>query len=265
MNLVINAAHAIGERSVERAGGSIRITVAEIDVPGGAAEGSCGGEAAAPGAYVRISVEDDGVCSRALDPFFTTKAVGQGSGLGLSQTYGFVRQSGGAMRIESRVGQGTLVEMMLPRADAPATREEERPAGGEPPPVVPGGETLLVVEDEPAVLEIATSSLRESGFAVVGAPDAASALAALAATPEVSLVFTDIVMPGQSGVTLAGEIWKLRPDMPVVFASGYSEETLTRELPAGARFIKKPYKISAVVALIRASLTRVAIPEAEAG
>ena len=90
----------------------------------------------------------------------------------------------------------------------------------------------------------------------MSASDAASALAALAVTPDVALVFTDIVMPGQSGIALANEIWKIKPGMPVVFASGYSEETLTRELPPGAKFVKKPYKISHVVDLIRASLTQ---------
>ena len=255
LNLVINASQAIAERSTGQ--GAIRVDVAETTI-GTEHSAGCGGEAPAPGSYVRVSVSDDGVgmsddvCSRALEPFFTTRAVGKGSGLGLSQTYGFVRQSGGAMRIESRIGEGTLVEMLLPLASrAPEISGEARTRQV----LGAGGETLLVVEDEPAVLEIAASSLRESGFAVVGASDAASALALLAATPDVSLVFTDIVMPGQSGVALASEIWKVRPDMKVVFASGYSEETLTRELPLGAKFIKKPYKISAVVALIRACLT----------
>ncbi len=261
INLVINASHAVSERLVKERGrtsGSIQIMITESPLQPG--EWSDGGEAPSPGPYVRVSVLDDGigmsdeVRSRAFEPFFTTRSVGKGSGLGLSQTYGFVHQSGGAMRIESQVGAGTLVEMALPRAPGPpSSMSDTTPIQSE---FRSTGETLLVVEDEPAVLEIAAVSLRESGFAVVSASDAASALAALAVTPDVALVFTDIVMPGQSGIALANEIWKIKPGMPVVFASGYSEETLTRELPPGAKFVKKPYKISHVVDLIRASLTQ---------
>ena len=197
------------------------------------------------------------ISARALEPFFTTRPTGRGTGLGLSQTYGFVRQSDGAMRIESAVGRGTTVEILLPRAPYAVFEQDIAPVvalGAQMLPTVTGGDLLLVVEDEAAVLDVAASSLRESGFEVVTAADAEEALRALAAHPEVALVFTDIVMPGRTGVALAGELWKIRPGLPIIFASGYSEETLTRQLPPDARFIKKPYRISAVVASIQGAL-----------
>ena len=270
VNLVINAAEAIGDRTMEAGSseqGEIRIAVTDFVVGPGDDWRNGGGETVAPGEYVRVSVGDNGVGMseevrrRALEPFFTTKAVGKGSGLGLSQTYGFVCQSDGAMRIDSRPGRGTSVEILLPRtARAGSVSVGAASLGGRT--ATNGGETLLVVEDEPAVLEIATSCLRESGFEVISAIDGPSALTALADAPQVALVFTDIVMPGQSGVALAGEIWKMRPGMPVVFASGYSEETIGKQLPFGAKFIKKPYKVSAVTALIRASLIESGMVEA---
>ncbi len=261
VNLVINATQAIQDAQV--ANGSIRIVVANSSFRVGDDWRHGGGEPPAPGDYVRVSVGDNGtgmseeVRSRALEPFFTTKPVGKGSGLGLSQTYGFVCQSDGAMRIDSAPGRGTVVELLLPRVIEPQAAADGGTAAGvgvRPMPEWSGGRTVLVVEDEAAVLEVTASTLRDSGYAVIGAADAASALRALDAAPHVALVFTDIVMPGQSGVEMAAEMWARRPALPIVFASGYSEASLTRQLPAGAKFIKKPYKISAVIAMIESAL-----------
>ena len=207
----------------------------------------------------------EAVRRRALEPFFTTRPTGQGNGLGLSQTYGFVRQSGGAMRIERRPGRGTVVEMLLPRAVVarnlpPLDLKADIVAWAVR--STPGLETLLVVEDEPDVLEIAAASLRADGFQVICAPDATHALAALRANPLISLIFTDIVMPGINGVALAEEARRLRPGIPIVFASGYSDEAITGQLPKGAMFLQKPYRIASVTKLIHSALAETQLSEA---
>ncbi len=257
LNLVINATHAISQQ------GQIRIRVANTSLNGIDTVwlDANSEDAVAAGDYVCISVIDDGcgmseeVRRRALEPFFTTKPVGKGTGLGLSQTYGFVRQSGGAMRIDSRPGRGTVVEMLLPRAVAmhgvlPLSLADGASQAG----ARPSLETLLVVEDEPELLEIVSSSLSDSGYEVISAPDATHALAALKANPLISLIFTDIVMPGINGVALAEEARRMRPGIPVVYASGYSDETITEQLPKGAVFLQKPYRIATVTKLIQTAL-----------
>lgn len=266
LNLVINAAQAI------KGQGSIRIAIRNTSLRGHDTTWLDANreDAVVAGDYVCIAVEDDGcgmseaVRGRALEPFFTTRPTGQGSGLGLSQSYGFVRQSGGAMRIESRPGRGTVVELLLPRAVAarslpPLDRKPDLAA------IARSGsslETLLVVEDEPEVLEIAAASLRADGFAVICAADAAQALAALQANPMISLIFTDIVMPGINGVALAEAARRLRPGIPVVFASGYSNEAITGQLPKGAMFLQKPYRIASVTKLIHSALAATQLSEA---
>ncbi len=265
LNLVINATHAIAEQ------GWIRITVRNTGLHGADADWLDGGEdAVAPGDYVCISVSDDGcgmsedVRRRALEPFFTTKPLGQGTGLGLSQTYGFVRQSGGTMRIESRPGRGTTVEMLLPRAIVSAVPIALRAEPQATAPTRPMGRgTLLVVEDEPELLAITAESLRASGYAVICAGDAAAGILALKSDPSISLIFTDIVMPGISGVALAEEAWRLRPGIPVVFASGYSDETVADQLPKDAVFLQKPYRVTRVVKLIQAALNAGQLSAAE--
>ena len=270
LNLVTNASHAIEATGAINAPGQVRIAIRNISLPGADATWFDREDAVPAGDYVCIGVEDDGcgmsdeVCRRALEPFFTTRPTGQGSGLGLSQAYGFVRQSGGAMRIESRPGHGTIVEMLLPRAAA-AHRLPPLDLGPDLAAVarsVSSLETLLVVEDEPEVLEIAAASLRANGFEVICAPDATCALAALKANPLIALIFTDIVMPGINGVALAEEARRLRPGIPVVFASGYSDETISGQLPKGAMFLQKPYRIASVTKLIHTALSEKQLSEA---
>lgn len=284
LNLVINAAHAITGQ------GRIRITVENTTLIASdpSWRDAIGEDAVTTGDYVCISIEDDGcgmsdeVCRRALEPFFTTRPIGQGTGLGLSQTYGFVRQSGGAMRIESRPGHGTVVAMLLPRTmllpavpgllpaipgllpvaatdiDLPLSLTSvQRPARHASP-----LETLLVVEDEPEVLEIVGASLRASGYEVICAADATLALDALKTNPLISLIFTDIVMPGINGVALAEEARRMRPGIPVVFASGYSDETITDQLPKGAVFLQKPYRMASVTRLINTALAEKQLSDA---
>ena len=267
LNLVINATQAIARQ------GRIRILVANATLQGDDSSWLDGGneDASAAGDYVCISVSDDGsgmsedVCKRALEPFFTTRPIGKGTGLGLSQTYGFVRQSGGAMRIESRPGIGTLVELLLPRALAanPAIPSSLQPAAAVSAGAHAALETLLVVEDEPELLEVASASLRANGYAVVCAADGYAALAALRSDPRIALIFTDIVMPGINGVTLAEEAQRIRPGIPVLFASGYSDETITEQLPKGAVFLQKPYRIASVSSLIGTALAARRIPMAQ--
>ena len=174
----------------------------------------------APGDYVIVAVRDTGsgiapdVLPRVFDPFFTTKNVGKGSGLGLSQVYGFVRQSGGIVRIESRLGVGTTVRIYLPRAEpsiVPSDRRRTRLQA----PETEKSETLLVVEDDPEVLEIAMTMLRGLGYSVLTARDGPGALDVLRRQEQVDLLFSDVVMPhGMNGAELARRARALRPDLP---------------------------------------------------
>ena len=198
-------------------------------------------EDAAPGTFVAVSVRDTGhgmapeVLARAFEPFFTTKGPGRGTGLGLAQVYGFVRQLGGHVVAESRPGAGTTVTLYLPAAAAAA--EADRPrrlAEGAPGAMakVPSATALvaedepavtaLVVEDEPAVREAAAEMLREGGWRVIAAADGQEALAVLQAGEAVDVLFSDMVMPGMDGVELARAAQRLAPGLPVLLATGYA-------------------------------------------
>ena len=207
------------------------------------------------GRWVTIAVQDEGtgmseeVRSRAFEPFFTTKEPGKGSGLGLSQVYGFVTQSGGHVQIDSRQGQGTRVTLYLP-AHGESTGEDD---------IVPrsGIGTVLVVEDDAEVLDAAVDMLRSFGYSVVTAPDALGALDVLRRGQHVDVLFTDIVMPrGVNGVELARAATKLRPDLKVVLASGYPVAALSAEygLSEEFAFIAKPYRWSEVLDRLRIAL-----------
>jgi PAS domain S-box-containing protein len=222
VNLVVNARDAL-----EGAG---RITI----------------ETARDGDTVQLAVSDTGagmseeVQRRAFEPFFTTKPPGQGTGLGLATCYGIVEQSGGTIAAESSPGRGTTVRIRLPyaepepeAAEAPA-REARRAHSG----------TVLLVEDEPAVRRIATLALRRAGHRVLEATDAHEALRiAEAGAEEVDLLVTDVVMPGMGGRALAARLRERRPELPVLFVSGYTEdEALRREIEAlRAAFLPKPF------------------------
>lgn len=199
------------------------------------------------GRYVMVTVTDTGagmspeVRQRAFEPFFTTKGVGAGSGLGLSMVYGFAKQSGGHVQIYSEPGQGTSVRLYLPvAAERPETSTL---AEGEKRQLPRGEETVLVVEDDPRVRRVAVARLRDLGYAVLEAPAAQQALAILPSHPEIRLLFTDIVMPGgMTGVELAQEVAISRPDIKVLFTSGYADpQTGQKALPAGAPWLRKPY------------------------
>ncbi|RMG96311.1 MAG: response regulator [Deltaproteobacteria bacterium] len=235
INLVVNARDAMPE------GGKVVIGARNLDVRDSWAMGAD----VPPGQYVVIEVRDFGtgmqpeVIERAFDPFFTTKPKGKGTGLGLSMVYGFVKQSGGHIEIESKPGRGTTVAMYLPKTD-----RAPRPRGAQvsgPHPVA--GERILVVEDDPAVRKVAVRLLSALGYEPIAAEDGDQALQILERAC-VDALFTDVVLPGNlSGADLAAVAKERCPGLSVLFTSGYAHDVLVREgrLPPGVHLLKKPY------------------------
>lgn len=192
----------------------------------------------------------DEVLARALDPFFTTKAVGRGSGLGLPQAYGFARQSGGALVLRSRVGEGTTVTLVLPRAQA----EPQPDAPVAPPGGLQGAGCVLLVEDDPLVRDTVRSGLEVSGFEVQTAGDADEALRLLAGAHRIDVVLTDVVMPGSmNGVDLARLLAREHPELRVVIATGYTDRSI--DVP-GVRTLAKPYALHQAVAALNEAMGR---------
>ncbi len=198
------------------------------------------------GDYVELSVADSGkgmsaeVVERAFEPFFTTKEVGKGTGLGLSQVYGTLRQSGGAVRIESTPGSGTVVRLYLRRTDAvPRKRDAAEPAEE----VQRQPATILVVDDDPDVRAFLTESLDSLGYAAVIVDSGSVALQTLESISPQAMML-DFAMPGMNGAEVARRIRKLRPDMPIIFASGYSETAALRSVTGDrSRVLHKPFKV----------------------
>ena len=210
-----------------------------------------------PGQYVEISVTDNGVgmtgdvSSRAFEPFFTTKDTGQGTGLGLSQVYGFVKQIGGHVKIYSEPGHGTTVKIYLPRVKAAASAEVTDLQDVRMP-AAPGGESILVVEDDDDVRAFIAETLRELNYIVFRATDAPSALKILA-SERVDLMLTDVVLPGRNGRDLADEATAKRPGLRVLFMTGYSRNAIVHNgrLDQGVNMIQKPFTQAALAAKIR--------------
>ncbi len=199
------------------------------------------------GLYVLISVTDTGegmseeVRRRAFEPFFSTKPIGSGTGLGLSMVYGFVKQSRGHVQLYSEKGSGTSIRVYLPLAKAVPEAPEPMAVSKEE--VLPGGsETILAVEDDPRLRRVVCRRLRSLGYQVIEADNGSNALASLAEHPEIVMIFTDIVMPGgMNGNELAEAALAARPDVKFLFTSGYAEPTIAqRKLRAGA-WLTKPY------------------------
>ncbi|HGK7305666.1 TPA: response regulator, partial [Stenotrophomonas maltophilia] len=214
------------------------------------------------GDYVRIAVTDTGggmapeVMARAFDPFFTTKPVGQGTGLGLSQVYGFVQQSNGHVRLQSAPGVGTTVVIYLPRLLAEV--DAMPPAKADVAPLSGGGaEQILVVDDDAAVRAFSVDALSELGYRVLSADGAACALPLLQAHPGIALLFTDVVMPGMNGRQLADEALARHPHLKVLFATGNSRNTLVDDgvLDAHVQLIGKPFTIGELATRVRAVLS----------
>jgi PAS domain S-box-containing protein len=212
------------------------------------------------GQYVVVAVSDTGtgmsaeVRDRAFEPFFTTKALGEGTGLGLSMVYGFVKQSGGHVKIYSEPGRGTTVRLYLPRA-----RRDQEAAAPTATAVPTGEETILVVEDEPDVRDIATHMLAAMGYRLLEAPNAADALTILDATETIDLLFSDVVLPGgMSGHELADEARRRRPGLKVLFTSGYTPDAGGHQgrLDDDIDLLSKPYKRADLARKIRQALER---------
>ncbi len=257
LNLAINARDAMA------VGGCLTIETANVTVTGAPTRT----EHPVPGEYVMVAVRDTGtgmppnVLERAFEPFFTTKQVGEGSGLGLAQAYGFVKQSGGGIRIDTIVGEGTSIRVYLPRIEVGLEAAGHKPghAVGRDAHCPPDGKSvLLVVDDDNAVREITTTRLAEAGHAVREAGSGLAGLAALEADPCVDLVVLDFAMPGMNGAEVAAEIRKRWPGLPVLFVTGYADTTALMKVGAvGAdAIVQKPFREGELERKVAASIAK---------
>jgi PAS domain S-box-containing protein len=250
LNLAVNGRDAMVN------GGKLTIETANTHLDGSSAEGQ---SELAPGHYVMIAVSDNGsgipasIRDKVFEPFFTTKGPGKGTGLGLSMVYGFVKQSGGHIKIYSEEGYGTTVKIYLPRAIAPATETVEATTAE----LVGGRETILVVEDDAFVRRYVTAQLQNLGYRTLEAANAAAALAIVDSGASFDLLFTDVIMPGaMNGRQLADAVMRHRPALKVLFTSGYTENALMEHgrLPDAVLLLAKPYRKSELARMLRRAL-----------
>ncbi|MBV9252256.1 MAG: PAS domain S-box protein [Acetobacteraceae bacterium] len=251
LNLAINA------RDAMPGGGHLRIETANAQLEGAQADDVKAGE------YVSVSVIDTGagmpasVIARAFEPFFTTKPLGVGTGLGLSMVYGFVKQSGGHVRIFSEVGQGTTVKLYLPRYTGQVTTMNRSDRLCDAPMPAEPGETVLVVDDEPAVRMVVGEVLRELGYNILEAENGPAALDTLNSRARVDLLITDVGMPGgMNGRQLADAAHVFRRELGVLFITGYAESAAIGEgvLPIGMEVMTKPFSKEGLAAKVNAML-----------
>jgi CheY-like chemotaxis protein len=248
MNLVVNARDAMPK------GGKLTIETSNVHL----SEEFAGRHVSVPaGDYVMLAVSDSGcgmdaqTQARIYEPFFTTKEVGKGTGLGLATVYGIVKQSEGSIWVYSEVGRGTTFKIYLPSVEAVV---EKVAAASENPDLLRGAETVLLVEDEEVVREMASEVLRENGYHVMEAKHPEDAL--IMATQfdgRIHLMLTDVVMPQMSGRDLAEQITPLRPDMKVLYMSGYTDDAIVHHgvLEEGTAFIAKPFSIDGLARKLR--------------
>ncbi|WP_122847125.1 response regulator [Pseudomonas viridiflava] len=210
-----------------------------------------------PGDYVVLSITDNGcgmpeaVISRAFDPFFTTKPIGQGTGLGLSMIYGFSKQSHGHVAIKSEVGRGTTVELFLPRFKG--NQDEDEQSFQSNAVYAKEGETVLIVEDDPAVRALVSEVLSELGYAFIEAGDSLSAVPILESGQRIDLLISDVGLPGMNGRQLAEIARQLRPELKVLFITGYAEHAAARSgfLDTGMQLITKPFAFDHLTSKVR--------------
>ena len=254
LNLVINARDAMPD------GGELLIETANVYLDGNDITTL---EPVKAGDYLMLAVSDNGtgmtpsVRSKAFDPFFTTKPIGQGTGLGLSMIYGFAQQSGGHVSLDSLPGQGTCVRLYLPRLQ---TLEPEQPMDetATPAPAAAKGETVVVVEDDPAVRMLVLDLLKELGYRAHEAEDASSALPLLESDLRVDLLVTDVGLPGMNGRQLAEIARQHRPGLKVLFMTGYAQNAAERQgfLEDGMDMVAKPFSIEQLAGKIRTMLSQ---------
>jgi PAS domain S-box-containing protein len=253
LNLALNARDAMPK------GGSLMLTAHLADLTGSNPLVQAG--ELEPGKYVRIAVSDSGhgmsreTMERAFEPFFTTKPREKGTGLGLAMVYGFVKQSGGAIRLYSEVGYGTTVSIFLPLASEPAQNLPVAEPGHKPERL---GGTALVVDDEADLLEVADAYLAELGYTVLRAGDGEAALDAIERAGDVDLMVTDIIMPGgMNGIELARRVRELHPEIKIIFTSGFPAEALAERSAAleGGPLLHKPYLRAEFADMVRRSMS----------
>jgi CheY-like chemotaxis protein len=246
LNLAINSLHAMPD------GGKLTIEVANAALDDLYAARHAEVEA---GQYVLFAITDTGkgmdaaTLARAMDPFFTTKGAGLGTGLGLAQVYGFVKQSGGHIKLYSEPGEGTTVRIYLPRTLQAELPDPSRPAGLS----VTGTETILLVDDDENVRATVASMLEDLGYGVRSAGSGAQALDILAHDADIALLFTDVVMPVMGGRQLAERAVAMRPGLRVLFTSGYTENAIVHNgrLDQGVELLSKPYDRERLAAKLR--------------
>ena len=249
LNLSLNARDAMPQ------GGLLTIAARNKTVTGGSVHGL------AVGRYVCVTVTDNGAgmdeatLARAPEPFFTTKEIDKGTGLGLSMVYGLAAQSGGVARITSQLKRGTTVELWLPVADKAAAASAEALTAEKPPIAPTQVHRVLVVDDDSLVAESTVSMLEHLGHSAILTTSCVTALEALRTEPHIDLVITDQVMPGMTGIELARRIRQLRPDLPVILATGYSE-LIQRRVEPGFVTLDKPYHLEKLAAMITRVMTR---------
>jgi signal transduction histidine kinase len=253
MNLAVNARDAMPK------GGKLTIETANVELDEAYARGHI---AVKPGRYVMLSVSDTGVGMTAeirqqvFEPFFTTKERGKGTGLGLSTVYGIVKQSGGNIWVYSEPGQGTTFKIYLPRVDEPLEELKERVVKEE---LLQGKETVLVVEDEEAVRQLAVRILKRQGYTVLDTPDGEGALVICEKQKEpVHLILTDVIMPGMSGRQLAERCRRIRQDFKVLYMSGYTDNAIVHHgvLEEGMNYIQKPFTVEDLARKVREVLDK---------
>jgi hypothetical protein len=251
LNLAINARDAMPD------GGSLTIGTSNSRLDSITAETP----ALSPGDYVCITVSDSGVgmsaevAARAFDPFFTTKPIGQGTGLGLSMIYGFARQSNGHVTIESKIGRGTSVRLYLPRHHGEitvrphaSTKQAERAASGE---------TVLVIEDEPVVRGVIVEMLTGNGYQTLEAVDGPAGLKILCSDERIDLLVTDVGLPGMNGRQVADQAREIRPELKILFITGYAESVAISDgfLQAGMELVTKPFDLDHLAGRIRGMIS----------